>query len=649
MTPSLQIGEALLDSARETMRRGAQYLLSRQDAQGFWSADLTADSTLESDFILLELWRHAPENGVWNPPSRPLIDKAVQSILARQLPDGGFNIYAHGPSEISATVKAYTALKLAGLDYGDPRLARARERILALGGAQAANSYVKVNLSLFGLYPREHAPAIPPELMLLGKLIYEMSSWTRAIVIPLSVLHALDPRRPVPAGFNLDELFLPGVPLNFPNNEGFLSWRNFFLKADRLLKWWERHGSISLRKRAIRKAEKWVLERTRYSGGLGAIYPSMMYVVMMLDLLGYPEDHPDRVEAGQQFMQLLSDGTGHDQDGFFFQPCFSVVWDTAIAAYALGEAGEATPAALSRSADWLISKEVRRKGDWSVKRPNVEPSGWYFEFANEFYPDIDDTAQVLLALTRARGASSAKQEACIQRAVAWLLAMQGKDGGWAAFDVDNNWEFLSAVPFADHNAMLDPTCPDITGRVLEALAACGVPPNHPAVRKGIEYLKRTQEIDGSWYGRWGVDYIYGTFLALRGLQASGEGDREAYILRANEWLRAIQNADGGWGESCASYDRKTFTAAPSTPSQTAWALLGLIAGGDLRSDSVRHGIEWLAEHQREDGGWEEDLSTGTGFPRVFYLKYHLYRNTFPVLALAAYRKARMEKRGASRI
>jgi squalene-hopene/tetraprenyl-beta-curcumene cyclase len=639
------MGEALLDSARESMRRAAAHLLSRQSGEGYWWADLTADTTLESDYVLLELWLNPPQNGVWNPPAKARIAKAARSILARQLPDGGFNIYAHGPSEISATIKAYTALKLSGLAIDDPNLTRARERILALGGLQAANSYVKINLSLFGLYPREHAPSIPPEMMLLGNAIYEMSSWTRAIVIPLSVLRSSNIQRPVPAGFTLDELFVPGVPLTFSNNEGFFSWRNFFLKADRILKLWDRFCPRVIRTRAIRSAEQWVLERTRYSGGLGAIYPSMMYVVMMLDLLGYPKDNPDRREAEDQFMNLLVD----DDRGFFFQPCFSVVWDTAIVAYALGESGDATPAALERAADWLVGKEIRRKGDWSVKRPHVEPSGWYFEFANEFYPDIDDTAQVLLALNHAQGGRNpARQEACVRRAVNWLLAMQGSDGGWAAFDVDNNWHFLSAVPFADHNAMLDPTCPDITGRVLEALLACGVRPSEPAVRRAVEYLKRTQEIDGSWYGRWGVDYVYGTFLALRGLRAAGEGDREAYILRAGEWIRSIQNADGGWGESCSSYDNQTFTAGPSTPSQTAWGVLGLLASGDIASSSVLKGVEWLVEHQRADGGWDEDHSTGTGFPRVFYLKYHLYRDSFPVLALAAYRKARAGAGSAAR-
>ncbi|MEO5924575.1 MAG: squalene--hopene cyclase [Bryobacteraceae bacterium] len=642
MSPRLQVADALLSASGQALGRASDHLMSLRSAEGFWWGDLTADTTLESDFILTELWRHTPPtSGPWNPPTRALIAKAARSILVRQLADGGFSIYEKGPSEISASVKAYVALKLAGVDANDPNLVRLRKRIIELGGIQSANSYVKINLSLFGLYPREHTPSVPPEIMLLGKLIYEMSSWSRAIVIPLSILHAANPQRPVPAGFSIQELFVPGKPMAFPNNEGFWSWRNFFLKADRLGKFWEKYGSSSLRTQAIRRAEQWMLERTKHSDGLAAIYPSMMYVVMALDVLGYPKDHPDVVAATNQFLRLMADRDCEDgEKKFFFMPCFSPVWDTAIAAHALGEAGTPSEAALRQTADWLISKEVRRKGDWSIKRPNVEPSGWYFEFANEFYPDIDDTAQVLLGLAHAKATDPAAQKACTERAVNWLLAMQGSDGGWAAFDVDNNWEFLSTVPFADHNAMLDPTCPDITGRVLEALAACGVPNSHAAVQRGVEFLRKTVGSDGSWYGRWGVDYIYGTYLALRGLKASGEDDREAHVLRAGEWLRAIQNADGGWGESCESYANNTYTPDQSTPSQTAWAVLGLIAGGDTTSSSVHKGIEYLVTTQREDGGWDEELSTGTGFPQVFYLQYHLYRNSFPVLALATYRKAK---------
>jgi len=639
MTPKLQVAGTLVDGALQAARKTTAYFSRTQFEPGYWWAELTADTTLESDYILLQLWLHPPQNGVWNPPTRALIAKAAQSILERQLPDGGFNIYPQGPTDLSATVKAYFALKLAGLDYNDLRLTRARERILALGGIQAANSYVKINLSLFDLFPRSQAPSIPPEMVLLGNFIYEMSSWTRAIVIPLAIVHALNPRRPVPAGFDLQELFIADGHVA-DRNMGFLpdrasfTWRNVFLRLDIFLKVWEKYGSKTLRQRAIRKAERWMLEHTRYTDGVAAIYPPMMYVIMALDLLGYAPNSPERMEAQQQFDRLMV----NDGDRFFFQPCFSVVWDTAIAAFALGEATEPENDLLRRSADWLLTKEVRRKGDWSVKRPKTEPSGWYFEFANEFYPDIDDTAMVLLALNRSHASRPDEQKACEHRAIQWLFDMQSKDGGWAAFDVDNDWRPLSFVPFADHNAMLDPTCPDITGRVLEALCAYGYDRSHPAIEKGVQYLIRTQEEDGSWYGRWGVDYVYGTFLALRGLAAAGVSDREAYVQRGLEWVRSIQNFDGGWGESCESYRLKSFVAAPSTPSQTAWAVLALLAGGDTTSSSLNDGIDYLIRTQKDDGTWDEELATGTGFPQVFYLRYHLYRNSFPLLALSAFLK-----------
>ena len=592
---------------------------------------------MESDYILLQLWLHPPVAGVWNPPTRHLIDRAVQSILARQLPGGGFNIYPQGPAEVSASVKAYFALKLSGLSEDDERLRRTRDCILSLGGIQAANSYVRLNLSFFNLFPREFAPSVPPELILLPwNFIYQMSSWSRAIVIPLSIVHALNPNRPGPTGFDLTELFLPGASLAFPREPSAWSWRNFFLKVDKLTKFWEKHGPKHLQQLAIRKAERWILQRTQYTDGLAAIYPPMMYVIMALDLLGYAPDRPERVAAQKHFDDLMV----VDRERFFFQPCFSVVWDTAIAGHALGESRALPEDALRRMSDWLLTKEVRHKGDWSVKRPNTEPSGWYFEYANEFYPDIDDSAMVLLALRKSRATKSADQNAAEQRAVRWLLDMQSKDGGWAAFDVDNNWHALSEVPFADHNAMLDPTCPDITGRVLEALCAYGYDGTHPAIRRGVEYLLKTQEEDGSWYGRWGVNYVYGSFLALRGLKAAGVNDHDAPIQRALEWVRANQNFDGGWGESCASYDQHTFVSAPSTPSQTAWAVLALIAGGDVISTSLNDGVEHLVKTQKRDGGWDESLATGTGFPKVFYLSYHLYRNSFPLLALNTFLQAK---------
>ncbi len=637
MTPNAQVVERFAHSVWGAARRASEYLLSVRHPDCYWWGELTADTTLESDFILLQLWLYPPDGSTWNPPTRDLVDKAVRSILARQLSDGGFNIYPNGPADISATVKAYFALKLAGLAVDSPELSRARERILALGGIQAANSYVKINLSLFDLYPREHRPSIPPEMILLpGNFIYQMSSWTRAIVLPLAIVHAHEPKRPVPLGLDLSELFLPGAKMTYKGGASSLSWRSLFLGLDKLVKFWDKYGSRTIRRKAIHRAERWMLERTRYSDGLGAIYPPMMYVVMALDVLGYPRDHPDFVEAQRQFNRLLTD----DGERFFFQPCFSPVWDTAIAVFALAESGMAPAEDLRKSVDWMLGKEVRRKGDWAVKRPATEPGGWYFEFANEFYPDIDDTAMVLLALRGVNATSRGAQEACTRRAIDWLLSMQSRDGGWAAFDVDNNWTPLSEVPFADHNAMLDPTCPDITGRVLEALCSCGLDGSHAAVRRGVQYLLRTQEQDGSWYGRWGVDYIYGTFLALRGLRAAGESDCEAHVLRAAEWLRSVQNADGGWGESCASYDNRSFTPAQSTASQTAWAILGLLAGGDSESSSVARGVEWLMRTQLSDGSWKEELATGTGFPRVFYLTYHLYRQSFPLLALASYIKSR---------
>ena len=638
MSAPIQAGHALQSAVAEAIRRSADYLAAIQAADGHWCAELTADTTLESDFILFQLWLHPPLDGLWAPPSRPRIEKAVRSILARQLDDGGFNIYPQGPSEISASVKAYFALKLAGLPVDDSRMARLRERILALGGIQAANSWVKVNLSLFNLYPRQYCPSIPPEVVLLPfDFLYQMSSWTRAIVVSLSIVHAANPRRPAPAGFHLDELWKPGVSPAFRRDSRAFTWHNFFLAVDRFLKHWESKGSRALRRRAIEKATQWMLARLEHSDGLGAIYPPMMYSVMALDVLGYAPDHPVRAEALRQFDRLCVD----DGERFFFQPCFSPVWDTGIGAYALAQA-DPGHAGLRRAADWMLAREIRRKGDWSVKRPHTEPSGWAFEHRNEFYPDIDDTAMVMLALAETEGSDRAAHRAAARRGLDWLLAMQSKDGGWAAFDADNNWNFLSTVPFADHNAMLDPTCADITGRVLEALAAHGLGADHPAVKRGVEWLVRRQEADGSWYGRWGVAYIYGTCFALRGLAAAGESDREAHVLRAGEWLRSIQNADGGWGESCASYDNGVFTPAPSTPSQTAWAILGLIAGGDSNSLSVQHGIEYLIETQRPNGTWDERLATGAGFPKVFYLNYHLYKDYFPLLALTAFAKARVD-------
>lgn len=625
--PEMNTARTTAAAAPEAVRRAAAALFAQQAPNGFWCGELTADTTLESDYILLQLWLHQPRGAAWNPPTRGRIEKAVRSILERQLPDGGFNIYSGGPSDVSATVKAYCALKLAGMNTAAEPMRRARKCILELGGLQAANSYVKINLSLFGLYPRKFVPSVPPEIVMLpGGVLYEMSSWTRSILVPLSIVQACGQGRRAPDGFTLDELLIPGRSLGLPRRKGLSL---LFHHLDRVFKMWEKRGPKRIRTAAVREAERWLLARTRYTEGLGAIYPAMMYSIMALDALNYSPDHPDRVEAIRHFESLLLES----DDRFIFQPCVSPVWDTAICAFALGEAG-IQDARLTAAADWLISKEVRRKGDWSIKRPDTEPSGWAFEFANEFYPDIDDTAMVLLALMHAKGSDPLAQSAAERRAVNWLLAMQSRDGGWAAFDVDNNWAVLNEVPFADHNAMLDPTCPDITGRVVECLSRRGMA-NHDAVCRGVSYLLQVQEKDGSWYGRWGVDYIYGTFLAMRGLAVSGAPEAREAIAKGARWLRSAQNSDGGWGESCESYARDRFVPAASCASQTAWALLGLAAAGDRDSAALRQGTQFLLQRQREDGHWDEDASTGTGFPNVFYLTYHIYRDYFPMLALSS--------------
>jgi len=622
----------LAGACARALTRSTAVLANLQKPDGYWVGDLLADTTLESDYILLQLWLYPPDENGWNPPTLDRVKRAAQAIIARQRPQGGYNIYPQGDADISASVKAYTALKLAGIDpEGEPML-KLRRTILDMGGLQAANSYTKINLSLFGLYPRQYVPTIPPELVLLpGGVLYEMSSWTRAIVVPLSIVQSLGGTRPVPRGFNLDDLSVPGKSFRLPRRDRFSL---IFQQIDRGLKLWERRGPETLRKEAVRRAEKWLIDHTRYSDGLGAIYPSMMYSIMALECLGYPPDHPDRIKAIAQFDHLLIE----TETEFYFQPCFSPVWDTAYAMFALGEMGNPPEDQMRAAADWLLNKEIRHKGDWSVKRPDLEPSGWAFEFDNEHYPDIDDTAMVLLALQHASASDESVQERVERRAVNWLVNMQSKDGGWAAFDVDNDWQLLNAVPFADHNAMLDPTCPDITGRVLEALCRRGFTLADETVGRAVEYLLKSQERNGSWYGRWGVDYIYGTFLALRGLRAAQAPATDA-MRHGAKWLISVQNPDGGWGESCDSYREDTFVAAPSTPSQTAWALLGLMATGEGHAAVVRRGLDYLLATQREDGTWSEELATGTGFPNVFYLRYSLYRQYFPHLALAHARRS----------
>jgi squalene-hopene/tetraprenyl-beta-curcumene cyclase len=630
----------MLERVALGIEKARDYLFMQQYEDGYWCGELEADTTLESDYIAIHTLL-----GTGNPGR---MQRAVPEIIRHQNADGGWPIYTGGPSNISASVKAYFALKLMGYKPDHPVLERARTKILDLGGATECNTFTKIYLCFLGQYDWEAVPAVPPEIVLFPNWfwfnLYEISSWSRAILVPLSIAYAKKPFKKIPAEMGIDELFVGGrhgkhLHLKWAGKK--ISWRNFFLVLNRVVHFCERFHIRPLRYLALKKAERWMLERFEKSDGLGAIYPGILNSIVALRCLGYSTDDPQVIRALSEFEKLGIDEPGiadHSEPTFRMQPCMSPVWDTALAMFALGESGvsKSDPRML-KAADWILSKEVRNKGDWAVKVPNVAPGGWYFEFNNEFYPDVDDSAMVLLGLDKVENPRERYQHEVSQRAIDWIFAMQCKNGGWASFDKDNTRMVFQNIPFADHNAMLDPPTVDITGRVLEMLAAYGVSGDDKRVKKAIKFILSEQEPDGSWFGRWGVNYIYGTMLVLRGLQAMGVDHHEPYVQQGAEWLRMVQNSDGGWGESCGSYDDATTRGiGPSTPSQTAWAIMGLLAAGDTRSDSVQRGILYLLETQRPDGHWDEDQYTGTGFPRVFYLAYHLYRDYFPLIALSTY-------------
>jgi squalene-hopene/tetraprenyl-beta-curcumene cyclase len=617
-----------------------KYLFSLQSEEGWWCGELEADATLEADYILL----HA----LLGTGDALRIERAARYILQHQNVDGGWAIYHGGPSNISASVKCYFGLKLAGYKASHPALEKARRRILAMGGVTHVNTFTKIYLCFFGQYDYDAVPAIPPEIVLFPNWfwfnIYEISSWSRAILIPLSIAYAKKPFKKISAEMGIDELFVGGRErsnLHLHWSEKLVSWRNFFLFFDKLTHLFERVHVRPLRSIALKRAERWMLERFELTDGLGAIFPGIMNSIIALRCLGYSLDDPQMIRAMDEFEKLgIDEGPGNNA-AFRMQPCKSPVWDTAYAIFALGDSGvPKNDPRLLKAADWLLTKEVRQKGDWAVKARGAQPGGWYFEFNNEFYPDVDDSAMVLLGLDKVENPRERFQHQVSQRAIDWIFAMQCKNGGWASFDRDNTRMVFQHVPFADHNAMLDPPTVDITSRVLEMLAAYGYTQSDKRVRKAIQFILREQEPDGSWFGRWGVNYIYGTMLVLRGLQAMGIDHHEPYIQQAIEWLRMVQNSDGGWGETCSSYDDSaTKGIGPSTPSQTAWAIMGLLAGNDLRSECLSKGIAYLLKTQRAGGSWDERHYTGTGFPRVFYLAYHLYRDYFPLIALSTYQRA----------
>ena len=620
--------QAVADAA---IARAQAYFLGTQHPDGHWAEELQAGTTLTSEYFLL---RHLL--GIAEPAREA---RLAAYLRATQQADGGWVIYEGGPSEISASVKAYFALRVAGDAADAPWMVRARDWIRAHGGILHTNVFTKILLALFGQIPWSRVPCMPVEIFLLPRWfpfnMYAISYWSRAVLTPMLILFAYRPVHPAPRGVMLDELVVPGEadPRFTPDPSAF-TWRNFFLLADRLLRLYEAFPLRPLRRRALEAAHRWMVERMQGSGGLGAIFPAMAHSLLALRCLGYAPDHPQAVKALRGVEALEVD----DGETLHLSPCVSPVWDTALAINALLESGlPPGHPALARACGWLLEKQCARPGDWEVNTPGVEPGGWYFQYENEFYPDNDDTAVVLSALWKCEVPDEARKRRAVERGLRWLLAQQSGDGGWASYDRDNNRVYFNHIPFADHGALLDPPTADVTARVVMAMGEMGYGPDHPRVRPALEYLRREQEPDGSWFGRWGVNYVYGTWSVLAGLDAIGD-DLGGGPDRAAAWLAAQQNPDGGWGESCLSYhDPSTRGVGPSTASQTAWALMGLILAGHAEGEPVRRGIAWLAERQGPDGAWPEEAFTGTGFPKVFYLRYHMYSKYFPLWALALYR------------
>jgi squalene-hopene/tetraprenyl-beta-curcumene cyclase len=634
---------AVVTALDEAVARAQHHLLSRQAADGHWVGELEADRALTAEALLLHHLIDRVDRGVEQ--------RAVTHLRRRQNEDGGWSLFEGGVSDLSATIKIYFAMKMAGVPVDDPAMLRARARVRAMGGPAKANVFCKILLALFGEYDWNGVPTMPAEIMLLPTPfflfnIYEVSYWSRCVIVPLLIIMDRKPVQWLPRHLTLDELWPEGrehTSLRFPRvPEPFswrgLFWKSFFIAVDDGLKIWERFSPRPLRKRAIEMAREWLEERTAVPGGLGGIYPAMANSILALRLLGFPDDHP--LVLGQiKEIEALAVERG---DEMYYQPCPSPVWDTSLAANALVESDLAPDhPALVKAAEWMLSKQILVSGDWQVKRPHVQPGGWAFQYGNDFYPDLDDTAMVLMALEKIRGVDGDRVRLAKERGVGWFLGMQNEDGGWASFDADNDRLYLNNIPFADHGALLDPSTEDLTGRGLELLGTLGYPRDLEAVDRAIHFIRASQRHDGPWYGRWGVNYVYGTWSVLRGLGAMGVDPRHEYVQRAVRWLVRRQNRDGGWGETCESYAKPELAGiGESLPSQTAWALLGLFAAGHTAGPAVEAGIEYLLRTQRPDGSWEDPFWNGTGFPRVFYLKYHLYAKYFPLWALGVYRRAR---------
>jgi len=622
-----------LDAVEALVRAAAAALLRQQRADGHWVFELEADATIPAEYVLLVHY-------LGEEPDLDLERKIGVYLRRIQGAHGGWPLYYDGAVDISATIKAYFALKMIGDDAEAPHMARAREEILKRGGADKANVFTRILLALYGQTSWSKVPTVPVELILLPRRfpihLAKMSYWARTVIVPLLVLAAKKPLARNPRGIGVGELYLPhgkAAAKRAPHQKWH--WSALFGALDWGLKRFEPLWPKTLRARAIDECVRWTTERLNGEDGLGAIYPAMANSVMMYDAMGLPPSDPRRATARRSVEKLLV----VKEHEAYCQPCVSPVWDTALVCHALMETGDPeAEAAAARGLEWLKPLQVLDvKGDWAEERPGVRPGGWAFQYRNDYYPDLDDTAVVVMALDRAKAPDSGE---AIARGREWVEGLQSRNGGWGAFDADNAYYYLNNIPFADHGALLDPPTEDVTGRCLGMLAQLGEPRDSPRMREAIAYLERVQRKDGSWFGRWGVNYIYGTWSALAGLNAAGlDASSSPMMRRAADWLIRIQNQDGGWGESCDSYrlDYAGYRPAPSVASQTAWALLGLMAAGEVDHPAVSRGIRWLEANRGPDGLWPQDHYTGGGFPRVFYLRYHGYPKFFPLWALARYR------------
>ncbi len=612
--------------------RAKDYLFSLQHPDGYWVAELESNATMIAEYIFFMHFM-----AIWNPER---VEKCKNTLLKTQQEDGGWPLYYGETSDISTTVESYVALRMAGMEATAPEMVRALKCIFDRGGVRKARVFTKIFLAMLGQSSWDDVPAMPVEIILLPKFfyfnIYEMSSWSRGTVVPLTIVAAHKPVWQLEPKQNAREMFTSAdQDLSVQSKKKGWNWPNFFLFVDKALKFLGKSPVKPFRGWALKRALQWTLDHQEPEGDFAGIQPAMLNSMMAMKLMGYKNDDPLMVKGYEAIDRFIIDRGDH----LIFQACVSPLWDTSISCNALMDAGvSGDHPSIVKAGEWMLNKQVTRPGDWTVKNPKTPPGGWAFEFYNEPYPDCDDTAEILMALDRTAISDKEWKAKEMQRALTWLFSMQSTNGGWAAFDQDNDHALFNEIPFADHGAMLDPPTVDVTGRILWMLGRINHDVNDPMVQRALQFIKSEQEADGCWFGRWGVNYIYGTWLVLTGLRSIGEDPSQAYIRKAAEWLKEHQNEDGGWGETCRSYEIPNLRGkGKSTNSQTAWAVMGLIEADAAESPAAKRGMQYLVKHQKKDGSWYENEFTGTGFPRHFYIKYHMYQIFFPLMALARYR------------